>query len=243
MTTTSAAPAATAQITAVLTGPVAPLGAAGATSAIAKRPAAQPVAIGPLGLAGDAQADLRVHGGPDKAVHLYAWAHYAQWQQDLQAATGLPPPLLQAPGAFGENLAVTGVDEAGVCMGDHWRAGSAVLQVTQGRQPCWKLNLRFGVPDMAARVQQSLRAGWYCRTLQAGMVQAGDALELLERPHPGWTVQRLLALIRDRECNPDVLGEVLALPLPPSWRKLFTRRLEQGLAENWEPRLNGSTAP
>ena len=232
----------TPHILQVLAGPVAQLGPASATSAIAKRPAAQPVAIGPLGLTGDAQADLRVHGGPDKAVHLYAWAHYAQWQHELEEATGLPQPLLQAPGAFGENLAVTGVDEAGVCIGDHWRAGTAVLQVTQGRQPCWKLNLRFGVADMAARVQQSLRAGWYCRTLQGGVVQAGDALELLERPHPGWTVQRLLALIRDRECNPDVLGAVLALTLPPSWHKLFARRLEQGRTEDWSGRLTGQAA-
>ena len=175
-----------------------------------------------------------MHGGPDKAVHLYAWAHYAAWRAELGDA-----PVLQAPGAFGENLAVAGLDEAGVCIGDHWRAGSAVLEVTQGRQPCWKLNLRFGVPDMSARVQNTLRAGWYCRTLQDGVVQAGDALELLERPHPGWTVQRLLALIRDRECHPAVLNEVLALPLPPSWHKLFTRRRDQGQAEDWSARLRG----
>ena len=82
-------------------------------------------------------------------------------------------------------------------------AGSAVLEVTQGRQPCWKPNLRFGVPDMSARVKTPcVRAFRYCRTLQDGVVQAGDALEPLERPCPGWTVQRLLALIRDRECHP-----------------------------------------
>lgn len=229
----------------VLAGPVAPLGPTGATSAIAKRPMDHQVAIGPLGLAGDAQADLRVHGGPDKAVHLYAWSHYAWWHDTLHATTDLPPQaqqLLQAPGAFGENLAVAGLDESGVCIGDQWRAGTAVLQVTQGRQPCWKLNLRFAVPDMAARMQQSLRAGWYCRTLLPGTVQAGDTLELLERPHPGWTVERLLALIRDRECRPALLGAVLELPLPPSWRKLFARRLEQGLAEGWDNRLYGKTA-
>lgn len=218
----------------VLTGTVAPLGATGKPSAIAKQPVAGPVAIGPLGLRGDAQADLRVHGGPDKAVHLYAWAHYAAWRAELGDA-----PVLQAPGAFGENLAVAALDEAGVCIGDRWRAGSAVLEVTQGRQPCWKLNLRFGVPDMSARVQNTLRAGWYCRTLQAGVVQAGDGLELLERPHPGWTVQRLLALIRDRECHPAMLNDVLTLPLPPSWHKLFTRRRDQGQAEDWSARLRG----
>ena len=93
---TSASP----HILQVLTGTVAPLGAAGKPSAIAKQPVAGPVAIGPLGLQGDAQADLRVHGGPDKAVHLYAWAHYAAWRAELGDA-----PVLQAPGAFGENLA------------------------------------------------------------------------------------------------------------------------------------------
>ena len=223
-----------AQILQVLTGPVAALGTAGKTSAIAKNPVTGPIAIGPLGLEGDAQADLRVHGGHDKAVHLYAWAHYAAWRAELGDR-----PVLQAPGAFGENLSVSGLDEASVCLGDRWQAGSAVLEVTQGRQPCWKLNLRFGVPDMAVRVQNTLRAGWYCRTLQAGVVQSGDALQLLERPHPGWTVQRLLALIRDRECHPAELDEVLALPLPPSWKKLFTRRRDQGLAEDWTARLTG----
>ena len=186
---TSASP----HILQVLTGTVAPLGAAGKPSAIAKQPVAGPVAIGPLGLQGDAQADLRVHGGPDKAVHLYAWAHYAAWRAELGDA-----PVLQAPGAFGENLAVAGLDEAGVCIGDHWRAGSAVLEVTQGRQPCWKLNLRFGVPDMSARVQNTLRAGWYCRTLQAGVVHAGDAVTIprQSRGHSG--CEPLKAAVRGR---------------------------------------------
>ena len=218
----------------VLTGTVAPLGAAGKPSAIAKQPVAGPVAIGPLGLQGDAQADLRVHGGPDKAVHLYAWAHYAAWRAELGDA-----PVLQAPGAFGENLAVAGLDEAGVCIGDHWRAGSAVLEVTQGRQPCWKLNDRFAVPDMALRVQNSLRAGWYLRVLQPGQVQAGDTVWLQARPHPEWPIARLLRAIAERDCTPETLREILTLPLPPSWHRLFTRRLESASVEDWSSRLVG----
>ena len=226
------------QIHAVLRGQAVPCarpdGSPGGHSAIAKRPVAGPVRVGAEGLEGDEQGDRRVHGGPDKAVHQYALEHYAAWRADLGAL-----PVLDAPGAFGENLASTGVTEATLCWGDRVCIGSVLLEVAQSRQPCWKLNLRFGVPDMSARVQNTLRAGWYCRTLQAGVVQAGDALELLERPHPGWTVQRLLALIRDQECHPAVLNEVLALPLPPSWHKLFTRRRDQGQAEDWSARLRG----
>lgn len=204
----------------------------GVTSAIAKRPVCQPVMVGALGLRGDEQADRTVHGGPDKAVHLYAWQHYAAWRRELPDRR-----VLDQAGAFGENLSVDGLDEAGVCIADRWRIGSAELEVSQGRQPCWKLNLRFDVADMSARVQNSLRAGWYCRVTQPGAVQAGDAMRLVARAHPRWSIARLLALIRDRECNPEVLAEVLELPLTASWRKLFQRRLEAGKVEDWKPRM------
>lgn len=218
----------------VLVGRAQPFGPAGAPSGIAKRPVPHAVAVGPLGLEGDQQGDLRIHGGPDKAVHLYAWAHHASWRRELPGLA-----LLDAPGAFGENLSLAGLDESGVCIGDRWRVGSAVLEVSQGRQPCWKLNQRFGVPDVAARVQHTLRAGWYCRVLQPGSVAAGDTLERLDCPHPDWTVARLLALIRDRECRPAAIEAVLALPLTPSWRALFQRRLEQGRVESWAGRMDG----
>ena len=117
--------------------------------------------------------------------------------------------------------------------------GSAVLEVTQGRQPCWKLNLRFGVPDMSARVQNTLRAGWYCRTLQAGVVQAGTHWNCWSGPTPAGRCSACWPLIRDRECHPAMLNDVLALPLPPSWHKLFTRRRDQGQTEDWSARLRG----
>jgi MOSC domain-containing protein YiiM len=221
-----------ARVREVLTGKAEVLVRPGVISAIAKHPVHQPVRLGTLGLDGDEQADRSVHGGPAKAVHLYAWQHYAAWQRELPDRR-----VLDQAGAFGENLSLAGLDEAGVCIADRWRVGSAELEVSQGRQPCWKLNLRFDVADMSARVQNSLRAGWYCRVAQPGWVQAGDAMDLVARPHPGWSIARLLRLITDRECNPELLEQVLGLPLTPSWRKLFLRRLEAGRPEDWTARL------
>lgn len=128
-----------------------------------------------------------------------------------------------------------------VCIGDRWRIGTAVAVVSQGRQPCFKLNLRFGVADMAARVQHTLRAGWYLRVEQPGEVAAGDRLTLLDRPHAAFSVARLLALIRDRVTDPAQIEPVLRLPLPPSWQRLFERRLTMQQVEDWARRLKGST--
>ncbi len=230
----SAALPAIGQVRAVLTGRAVPYTRPGSFSAIDKRPVQGAVAVLAESLAGDEQGDRRVHGGPDKAVHVYPWAHYATWRAELGAL-----PVLQAPGAFGENLSTDGLDELSVCLGDEWAIGSARFAVSQGRQPCWKLNDRFGVPDMARRLQDSGRTGWYLRVLRPGRVQAGDAVRLTARPHPDWPLERIGALIRQRVCAPAALQDVLALPLPPSWRRLFERRLAEGAAEDWAPRLHG----
>lgn len=232
------APAALGTLRRVLTGPARPYTRPGSRSAIDKQPRSGPVAVGALGLAGDEQGDPRVHGGPHKAVHCYPWAHYELWRQEL---AGQPQALdrLSRPGAFGENFSLDGLDEAGVCLGDQWQVGSALLEVSQGRQPCWKLNDRFGVQDMALRLQASLRTGWYLRVLRPGQVQEGDAVQLLARPCPQWPLARILQVIAERECAPALLRELLALPLPPSWQRLFTRRLEAGQAEDWSARVNG----
>jgi len=226
------------QLRAVLTGQVRPYTRPGSSSAIHKVPRVGPVGVGPTGLAGDEQGDLRVHGGVDKAVHCYAWSHYAHWRTELPPATGA---LLQQPGAFGENFSMEGVAEEQVCIGDIWQVGTAQFEVSQGRQPCWKLNDRFGVPDMARQVQEGGRAGWYLRTTQPGDVRAGDTVWLLARPYPQWSIARLLHLIADRNCDAALLAEVLTLPLPPSWQRLFSRRLDNGQAEDWASRLQGST--
>lgn len=222
-----------ASVLTVLCGSVRPLGRT--VSGIDKRPVSGPQRVTALGLVDDSQADLRVHGGVDKAVHCYPWAHYSVWQQHLPEHA-----LLKAPGAFGENLSVAGMDEHDVCIADRWRIGSVVFEVSQGRQPCFKLNLRFGVPDMAVQVQESLRAGWYLRVLEPGELRAGDEIEILERPHAEWTIARVLAVIRDRDVDPAVLNTLLGLPLPPSWRRLFERRLESSQIEDWSRRMDPS---
>lgn len=216
----------------VLRGSARPLGHT--SSAIDKRPVVGPVSLHASGLAGDEQADRRFHGGEDKALHCYAWNHYAYWRRELPNCA----PLV-ASGAFGENLSIDGLDEQSVCIGDRWSVGTGVVVVSQGRQPCFKLNLRFGVADMALRVQNTLLAGWYLRVEQPGEIQAGDPMMLLERPHAAFSVAHLLALIRDRAIDSAQLERVLHLPLPLSWRRLFEQRLQSGLVEDWSNRLEG----
>lgn len=154
-------------------------------SAIAKAPVEGPVLAGPLGFAGDEQADLTVHGGIDKAIHHYPHDHYAAWEADIPGH-----PLLAAPGAFGENLTTHGLTEDEVCIGDRYRLGGVLLEVSQGRQPCWKIDHRFQVRGVTARVVTTGRSGWYYRVLEPGEVAQGDTLELTERPQPQWSVAR-----------------------------------------------------
>ena len=222
------------RVNALLTGKVRAYTRPGSRSGIDKQPVAGPLHIGPLGLTGDEQGDLRVHGGIDKAVHHYPFDHYAAWQRDLGAL-----PLLETAGAFGENISTTGIDETTVCLGDRFHLGTAVLEISQGRQPCWKLNDRFGIPDIARRVQDSGRSGWYYRVLQPGRTQAGDYLTCIERPHPDWSLARLAALLYGRVLDPALLEPALALPLVPSWRRLIERRLQQGAVEDWGNRIDG----
>jgi len=222
------------RIDAVLTGVAVPYTRPGSRSAIAKSPRSGAVWIGELGIEGDEQGDRRVHGGIDKAVHHYPSGHYAAWRAELGEL-----PVLAAPGAFGENLAGSGLDEGGVCLGDRFSFGGALLEVSQGRLPCWKLNDRFGVADMARRVQDSGRTGWYYRVLRAGSAQAGDLLALTERPCPDWPLQRLMRLLATRSMDPELLQEALALPLVPSWRTLLERRLASRGVEDWSRRIDG----
>lgn len=218
-----------------LTGPVAPLPGSDAQSAIAKVPVAASLWLGAEGFEGDAQADRRVHGGAEKAVHHYPRDHYTDWQAELG-----PLPLLDAPGAFGENLSGAGLTEENVAVGDVFRLGRAILQVSQGRQPCWKLNHRFGVADMARRVQGTGRTGWYYRVLQPGRVAPGDDLELLDRLTPEWTLRRLWHVMYVDRLNRAALERIAALDvLAEGWRRYATRRLESGRVEDWRPRLEG----
>lgn len=219
----------------VLVGRVAEIPGGGASSGIAKAPVDRPLYLGSEGFDGDEQADRRVHGGIEKAVHQYAYDHYEAWRREL----GLLQPLT-LPGAFGENLSTTGLTEADVAVGDVFRLGDALLQVSQGRQPCWKLNRRFGVPDMARRVQASGRTGWYYRVLQPGTVNPDATLDLVDRVAPQWTLHRLwCALYVERLNRTELEGMVALEVLAEGWRKHAVRRLQSGRVEDWSRRLEG----
>lgn len=220
----------------LLIGKSAPLAGSDHHSGIAKSPASAPLMLEPDGFTGDEQADRRVHGGPEKAVHHYPREHYPAWRDEMGAH-----PLLDAPGAFGENISTTGLTEENVAVGDMFRLGGALVQVSQGRQPCWKLNHRFGVPDMARRVQSSGRTGWYYRVLEPGSVAPGDKLSLVERPAPGWTIHRLWHVMYVDRMNLDDLSRMASLDvLAEGWKRYARRRLDSGRIEDWNKRLEGS---
>ncbi|MFC0101823.1 MOSC domain-containing protein [Sphingopyxis terrae] len=177
-------------IDALLTGKARRFGAKGESSAIDKRAVEGRRAVGALGIAGDEQADLSVHGGPDKAIHHYPRDHYGWWAETIGDHA-----LLQDAGAFGENISTSGLTESAACIGDRYRLGSALVEISQGRQPCWKLGHRFGIATLPATVVTSRRGGWYYRVIEDGAVGAGDALELMERPLPDWSVERVFHLL------------------------------------------------
>lgn len=182
-------PALDLAITSLLIGSPRPL-ADGVMSAMAKAPVDGPVQIGWLGLEGDKVADPIYHGGHDKAIHLYPQDHYAWWRDRIG-----DHPLLDQPGAFGENIAVSGAADADFCLGDRFTLGSAMIEVSHGRQPCSKLNSRFGRRDILATVVQTGRAGFYFRVVRTGEAQAGDRLTLVERPLPDWPMTRLFDVL------------------------------------------------
>lgn len=199
------------EILAVLLGQVRPFRGDDEPSAIGKLPVADVVAVGAMGLAGDEQADRTVHGGIDKAIHHYPADHYAWWRQQLGDA-----PLLGAPGAFGENISTTGLDESNVCLGDRFRLGTALVEVSQARQPCWKLDHRFQAKGVMATVVKTRRTGWYYRVLEPGQVRAGDTLDLIDRPWPDWPLASLFGLLiggeaKDRPADLRALRDVPVL--------------------------------
>jgi MOSC domain-containing protein YiiM len=189
------------------------------TTAFFKTPVAGPVYVSTLGLAGDEQADKENHGGPDKAVLAYSADHYAYWR----AHFGLPD---MPHGGFGENLTITGLDETTVCIGDTWRAGDVVFQVTQPRQPCWKMSRRWQIADLARQVIANGKSGWYLRVLAEGELAEGTPIELLARPHPAWTVARASELFHHRKDDLAAAGDLAALPeLSLAWKASLASRI------------------
>lgn len=177
-----------------------------------KEPRTEPCWLGYEGFRTDEQADRRHHGGPEKAVCVYSSEHYPCWQETL----GIPDLPY---GAFGENLTIIGLLETAVCIGDRFSIGEAEVQVSQPRQPCWKLARRWQVKDLAARVEQNGFTGFYFRVLRHGHVQAGDVLELIERPFPQWTIERCNRIMHHSKHDAEAARDLSACPLlSASWK-------------------------
>jgi MOSC domain-containing protein YiiM len=193
-------------IVSVQVGRVAPLGPRQVPSAFVKRPIAGQLMVERLGLVGDQQADLRVHGGPDKAIYCYPIEHYGKWLAERPSAESL-----LVAGGFGENLTTRGFDEDSVCIGDVLRIGGVTAQVTQPRRPCFKLGLRFANMQMLRAMLRSGRSGWYLRVLEPGLVEAGASITTIDRLNPSWPIARLNRLI-DGLGQLDEIAELASLP-------------------------------
>ena len=172
-----------------------------------------------LNFEGDQQSDLSVHGGVDKAVYVYPSEHYEFWRREL--------PQAELPwGVFGENLTTAGLLEAGIRIGDRFRAGSAEFVATQPRMPCYKLGIRFGRPDIVKRFLQSGRTGFYFAVTLEGEVGAGDPIELIARADEGLSVGDVVKLYTADAENQELLRRATRSSiLPEGWREYFRKRL------------------
>jgi MOSC domain-containing protein YiiM len=186
-------------------------------TAIWKNPAPEPIMLSELNFEGDAQADLIHHGGKDKAVCVYSADHFPYWENELG--------ITLYPGAFGENLTIKGLTEKDICIGDIFQLGEAVVQVSQPRQPCFKLGMKYNMPSLPVLMQKNLYTGFYCRVLQAGFVTK-DKFFLIE-PHPKKVTIEFANKVKyiDKQ-DIEAIKKVLEVePLSEEWYKSLSKRL------------------
>lgn len=199
---------------------------------IFKQPTNKRVWLSETGLTGDQQADKKNHGGPEKALFAYPIKHYAFWKNEF-GHEGFKP------GAMGENITVLEMDEFTVCIGDIYEFGDSLIQVSQPRRPCWKPARRFQIKDLALRIQNSGKTGWYFRVLKEGHVQSEMDLKLVERPHPEWSIQACNEVMYVHKDNLKLTDELASCELlAPNWRRTLTKRL-LGRQSNDNKRIYG----
>lgn len=196
----------------------------GHRTGIFKKRITERVHVGHDGIVGDEHGDTRVHGGPEKAVHQYAAENYVQLSEAFpQSAVAL------AAGSLGENISASGISEHNVHIGDIFQVGNAIMQVSQPRSPCWKINHRFDVERMSVYVAQSMITGWYYRVLQAGFIREGDAITLLERQTDRFSIRRFWEVQLARRPAVEDLLELASLDgLTPDWKRRMRERA------NWQ---------
>ncbi|MDN4607711.1 MOSC domain-containing protein [Sporosarcina highlanderae] len=189
-------------------------------SAIFKEPVTGKVWVGETGLDGDGQADLKNHGGPEKAIFTYPSEHYTYFHNEY----GL---TAMKAGGMGENLSLSNMLEKDVCIGDIYEIGEAVIQVSQPRQPCWKPARRHKRKDLALLIQDSGKTGWYFRVLQEGFISAGENLKLVDRLAPEWTIENCNHVMHFDKENIERAAALAACEwLAISWKNTFIKRVE-----------------
>jgi MOSC domain-containing protein YiiM len=203
-------------------GGIRPLPESGRPTGIYKQPVDCALALTNEGFVGDQQADRRVHGGLEKAIHLYPARHYAKLAARFPEAAG---QLL--PGSMGENISTPDLDESDVRIGDIWQLGSALLQVCQPRNPCWKIDERFATEGMAAFIAENNLTGWYWRVLKSGQAAPGDRLDL-EQPAAG--AFSLLDAMRLWQTHRPPLAELENLAASPGIASQWKQKIEDRLA-------------
>lgn len=197
----------------------------GKRTAIGKYPVAGPVRIGRLGLAGDVQVNRQHHGGPEMAVHLYPLAHHAFWREQIGEHS-----LLAEPGAFGGNIAVESVDETMVRLGERFRLGSALLEISQPRMPCATIERRFERKGMVATILETGRCGWYFRVIEEGEAEAGEVLEALPGSGTPYSVRTVFAALANPAgpVDSELLHALAECPtLSPEWRAKAETKLRR----------------
>ena len=206
---------------ALFVGGIKPLPESGRPSGIYKDPVLEPIEIGHTGFAGDQQADRKVHGGPEKAVHLYPASHYARLARQFpEIAASL------TPGSLGENLSTQDLDETDVRIGDVWQLGTAKLQVCQPRNPCWKIDERFACDGMAIYIAKNLLTGWYWRVVAPGQVSPNDSLDLIEPAIDQTTLHEAMLLWQAHRPNLAALERLANTPgIASGWKEKILQRL------------------
>ena len=203
------------------------------SSGIFKETVAGAVEATTTGLRGDGQADLKNHGGPDKAINAYPCEHFIRWRAELGLAC--------EAGGFGENFTTSGALESEVCVGDVFRVGGIVVQITQPRQPCWKLARRWRIKDLAVRVEETGRTGWYFRVIETGAVEAPAGFVLVDRPHPSWTIAEANAIMHHRKEDWAGAAELAkCAALSASWKMTLARRAEMRSVTSSAARRDGN---
>lgn len=189
-------------------------------SAIFKHPVPGPLFTHHTGLTGDGHADTKNHGGFSKAINAYPHEHFTYWLDKLG--------LECLPGAFGENFTTQGITEEDIFIGDTFKVGEIIVQVSQPRQPCWKLDRKWKTKNLTSSVQQTGRTGWYFRVLQEGEVDAPDEFELIERPHPEWSIALANRIMYHEKGDWDAAHQLANCPaLSESWQTLLLNRSEK----------------